>query len=272
MLTFHMSSISKSFALILILIMAISSLNLINVKPAYAQAMPTPSVPTFTVTLTNASYSVPPTHYIDPQTGANITKPGYFVNEENLTFTIQNQPNVTFYVVRWTTPYMTAWNYIEGYYEGDVMNATLERTLGSTTNWVLTGTYGTFPVYANGSLINTVYGYSFPFGFQSLNLESGAKIEFQIQASNGSPHYVSTILEEHFSIIDETSGWSNTQTITIPASSASASTSPSPTVSEFPSLLVILIVFIAVSLSIAVLVTVRKSKIAKSSDSVREKS
>lgn len=239
MLIFHMGSIGKSFASILILIMAISSLSLTVVKPVCAQTMPTPSVPTFTVTLTNASYSVPPTYYTDPQTGANITKPGYFVNEENLTFTIQNQPNVTFYVVRWTTPYMTAWNYIEGYYEGDAMNATLERSSGSTTNWVLTGTYGTFPIYVNGSLAGTVYGYSFPFGSQSLNFESGAKIEFQVQASNGSPSYVSTILEEHFSIIGETSDWSNTQTITIPAGSASASTSPSPTVPEFPSLLLI---------------------------------
>jgi hypothetical protein len=147
---------------------------------------------------------------------------------------------------------MTGWNYIEGYYEGDVMNATLERTSGSTTNWVLTGTYGTFPIYVNGSLINTVLGYSFPFGFQSLNFESGAKIEFQVQASNSSPHYVSTILEEHFSIIGETSGWSNTQTVTIPASSTSTSTSPTPIVPEFPSLvilpLLIAMLFVAVIL------------------------
>jgi hypothetical protein len=225
--------------------------------------MLTPSVPTFTVTLTNASYSVPPTYYIDPQTGANITKLGYFVNEENLTFTIQNQPNVTFYIVRWTTPYMTGWNYVEGYYEGDTMNATLERSSGSTTSWVLTGTYGTFPIYVNRSLAGTVYGYSFPFGSQSLNFESGAKIEFQVQASNGSPNYVSTILEEHFSITGETSDWSNTRTITIPASSASASTSSSPTVSEFPTLLMILTVFLAVSLSIVALVKLRKNKVIK---------
>ena len=254
-----MGSLSKSFASILILIMAISSLSLINVKPAYAQTMPKPSVPTFTVTLINASYSVPPTYYTDPQTGAKITKPGYFVNEENLTFTIQNQPNVTFYVVRWTTPFMTGWNDIEGYYEGDVMNATLERASGSTTNWVLTGTYGTFPIYVNGSLINTVNGYSFPFGFQSLNFESGAKIEFQVQASNGSPQYVPVILSEHFSIVGETSGWSNTQTITIPASSASASTSPSPTVPEFPTL-TILLVFIVLSL-FAIVVLAKKTSL-----------
>jgi len=178
----------------------------------------TPSVPTFTVTLTNASYYVPTTYYTDPQTGANITKASYFVNAENLTFTIQNQPNVTFYDIRWTTPYMTNWDYVTGSYEGNymnpveaVMNATVESSSGLNTTWVATGTYGEFSLsYEN------VYGYSFP----SFSFESGATIDFQVQALNASPQFELPSYfngdNEQYSIIGEPSSWSQTQTITIP--------------------------------------------------------
>jgi hypothetical protein len=233
-----MGKIGKAFALFLTLVTAMLCVTLLTVKPATAQSTGILSAPAFSVILTNASYSVPPVYYTDPQTGANITKAGYFVNQENLTFTIQNEPNVTYYVIRWTTPYIRGWNSIEGYFGGDPMNATIKRTTGSTTNWVLTGTNGSFPIYEHGILVDTVVGYSFSFGFQSLNFESGAKIEFQVQASNGTPVYNSTILEERYSIIGEPSDWSNTQTITIPGSSISPLPSPTPTpastVPEFP--------------------------------------
>jgi len=224
-----MGCLGKGLASVLILVMAISSLALLTVKPASAQSTNALSAPTFTVTLTNTSYAVPPSYYIDPQTGANITKVGYLVKQENLTFSIQNQPNITYYGIRWTTPYMKSWNFIEGFIGGDPMNATIQQSSGSTTTWALTGTSSTFPIYDNGSFVNTVDGYTFPFGFEELNFESGAQIEFQVQASNGSPIYVPTILDEHFSVIGEVSDWSSTQTITIPASFISASPSPIPT-------------------------------------------
>ena len=223
--------------MLIIVILALSIL--IIVKPAFAQSVPSLSAPTFTVTLTNTSYSVPTTYYADPQTGANLSKAGFFVNQENLTFTIQNQPDATYYVIRWTTPYMNNWNQIEGFISGDPMNATVQRTSGSTTKWALIGNNNTWPIYENGSVVTTVDGYSFPFGFTELDFESGANIEFQVQASSGSPRYVSTILSEHFSVVGEISDWSNTQTITIPETSTTTSPTPNPTptptVQEFPS-------------------------------------
>ncbi len=226
-----MGSISKGFSLLLVLLLAVSILMVI--KPAFAQT-PTPSIPsvsTFAVTLTNASYYSPPTYYTDPQTGANITVAGSFVNLENLTFTIQNQHSVTFYVIRWTTPYMTGWNNIHGYYDGDVMNATLESSSGSTTTWVLTGTYGQFLVYGKNDQSTMVEGYSFEFDDFSLNFESGATIEFQVQAVYGSAQYADPYPyfdEEQYYIIGGASDWSSTQTIVIPATSASVSPSPTP--------------------------------------------
>jgi hypothetical protein len=55
----------------------------------------------------------------------------------------------------------------------------------------------------------------------------------------------------------ETSGWSETQTVTIPASSTFASPSPSPTVPEFPTL-IILPLLLSV-FSVAVLIRHRKA-------------
>ena len=254
-----MSNIAKSLALTLVLVMAISSASLLTLKPVSAQSTGILAAPTFSVILTNASYSVPPAHYIDPQTGANITKAGYFVNQENLTFTIQNKPNVTWYVIRWTTPYMTGWNIIEGYILGDPMNATIERTSGSTTNWVLTGTNGSFPIYENGLPVETVVGYIFTFDTQNLDFESGAKIEFQVQASSGSPVLTSIIPEVAYSIVGETSDWSNTQTVNIPVSSVSPASSPTST-PAVPELSWLIIVPLLLSvLSVAVILRHRKS-------------
>ena len=50
-----MDNMSKTFALMFILVMAFSSLNLIAVKPANAQSTPISSVPRFTVRFVNAS-------------------------------------------------------------------------------------------------------------------------------------------------------------------------------------------------------------------------
>ena len=59
-----MGSSGKSFALILILIMAISSLSLLVLKPANAQIIPKPSVPEFTVQFVVDTSYIAPTYTI----------------------------------------------------------------------------------------------------------------------------------------------------------------------------------------------------------------
>ena len=174
----------------------------------------TPSVPTFTVTLTNTSYTVPTTYYTDPQTGANITKAGYFVNAENLTFIIQNQPNVNYYLIRWTTPYAINWTYL---YEAYPVNATLAQSSGSETVWALSGTYGSFYI----SPSDWVNGYTFSAS-PEFSFESNATIEFQVQAVDGQYGLVTDynsqgdLVSVEHDIFGPASAWSNTQTITIP--------------------------------------------------------
>ena len=104
-----MGSLSKSFALILSLIlsliMVISSLSLISIKPAYAQTatptaspipIPVPSVREFTVKFVNSSYEMPPSSSINPYTGQKVTTQAYYVENESIELTIKNQPFVSF--------------------------------------------------------------------------------------------------------------------------------------------------------------------------------
>jgi len=174
----------------------------------------TPSVPTFNVALTNTSYTVPATNYTDPQTGANITKAGYFVNAENLTFIIQNQPNVNYYLIRWTTPYATNWTYL---YEAYPVNATLAQSSDSETVWALSGTYGSFYI----SPSDWVNGYTFSAS-PEFSFESNATIEFQVQAVKGQFGLVTAynsqgdLISFYHDIFGPVSAWSQTQTVAIP--------------------------------------------------------
>ena len=81
-----MGKIGKTFAIFLTLIIAMSCLTLLTVKPVNAQAIPKPSVPEFTGKFVNASYSVTTTN---PYTGANETQQ---IINDSIEVTIKNQP------------------------------------------------------------------------------------------------------------------------------------------------------------------------------------
>jgi hypothetical protein len=77
-----MDNISKSFSLLLIVLLVASSL--ILAKPAFAQtptptpsSTPTPSVPVFTVQPVGPPIIVNTTYYLDPNTGKIVAQIGY---------------------------------------------------------------------------------------------------------------------------------------------------------------------------------------------------
>ena len=97
-----MVNASKSFSLLFILILAVSSLMM--VKPAFAQTptptptaipIPTPSVPQFTLKLVNDSRYIQPTPTVttNPYTGQQTvtTYPSQYVQDEYIAVIIQNQ-------------------------------------------------------------------------------------------------------------------------------------------------------------------------------------
>jgi hypothetical protein len=243
-----MGRISQSFTFILILIIVLSSLTLLIVKPAFAQSIPKPSIPEFTFKTVDHSYAVPASTSIDPYTGKQVTHPSYKVENKTVDVTIRNQPfiptnvegNVTglFYIIRWKGHFEN-WT---GYYDGnDYFN--INHVDNARRIWGVEASNSDYTVQS----------------FSDFNgLPTGSEIDFQVRAVigfnflyfGGHIQPIGTVF--HY---EQESDWSNTQTITI--GETSNNTSPTPAIPEFP-ISVILPFFVSVLL-IAVYIKHRRT-------------
>jgi hypothetical protein len=229
--------------LLIILILACSSL--IMVKPAFAQSIPKPSVPNFTVYLIDRPYDVPattPTYTTDPYTGEqkmqNPGYPGYHVDNLTIELWIQNQQlsysngTTTFkpyYDVRTKGHFDQSWRELYAPYIGYHTNNFKYNTTFVPTEC---------PAQSNSSY--TVISYSArspPYNSYDF-YPSNAQIDFQVATIIGhnSQMFVSDhpfapyIGHEAIGVeFDTMSEWSSTQTITISNSSLSTSTPSNPT-------------------------------------------
>jgi hypothetical protein len=180
--------------------LALSSL--ILVESASAQSMPKPSVPEFTVKLADHSYDVPPstTTTTDPYTGKQTvtTQHGYHVENKTIDITIKNQPfvppdNLTnlYYDVRVKGHFGENWTELYSY---SVDGGNGLRLQSASENTV----------------ISTPQDYP-----------ADGQVDFQVEAVIATIH---PLCNTNFAYWEyETSGWSNTQTITIAANAAKLS-------------------------------------------------
>jgi hypothetical protein len=243
-----MEYIRKSFALILILLIAILSV-IIPVSTS-AQSIPTPSVPEFTVKFVDSSYDIPAKTSIDPYTGKSETTQARHVDNRTIELTIKNQPFIPqndsngnplslFYNVHKKGHYEENWT--------EIYNPEIYPTQSEATYTVITYISRDENTWELGRLLT-----DFP---------ANAEIDFQVQALIGftyAKHYSDDgqfipFASKVFS--GESSGWSNTQTITVPESSSTSpnpTSYPAPSIPEFSWLVVlplcISILFIAVRL------------------------
>jgi hypothetical protein len=271
-----MSRISKSFALFFTIIIAISSLSLMMIKPAGAQSIPTPSVPQFTVKFVNASYSV-------------ITKNSYtgineihLINNNSIEVSIKNQPfdssNYQMYFnVRakphladnWTEVYPLE-SFTSSYNANGTFSYAEYISSDSPSSSSSSYTVITFPVVppdlyqASGYDIQRYYsGQEGQDGLYWAFLSAvppSAQIDFQVETQVGHASQMWVIQHPFYPLLggmlapavayDSASGWSVSQTIIIGQTSVSSSASPSPsstpTVPEFSSW-TILLLFAAMS-------------------------
>ena len=228
-----MGSISKSSALFLTLIIAISSLSLLMVKPANAQTIPTLTIPQFTVKFVNASYTVTTTN---SYTGQSQTQ---LINNNSIEIMIKNQPfdysnnGLTYQIyfnVRVKPHFSNTDNWTEVY--------PLENLTSSPANANGIFPYAWYvysPVQSNSTstiidfqvVPTDVYqatGYDI-YGTPFSGIPIDSQLDFQVEAlvgHNSTYWYIQhpfTPTYGGFSVsavaYDSASGWSNTQTITI---------------------------------------------------------
>ncbi len=235
-----MRLLNKSLFFLLLVLLAVSSL--ITVKPTFAQSIPKPSVPEFSLRYADYSYSVPPTYGIDQYTGQQIIiSDGYDVVNRTVQFTIKNQP--------FNGYYDSKGNYIGLYYhiryKGYYGNTWSDYSSKEGNSIIFQDTL-VFPASNSSYLEVSVYEYSVAGGgpdgarLYNINLPAQGKIDFQVQALIGNAQLFNAngVLGDfavyYYNFTGQAGDWSNTQTLTIPDGSVSISTSPNPTQSPTP--------------------------------------
>jgi hypothetical protein len=189
----------------------VASLIVVKTAPASA-SIPKPSIPEFTIKITEHSYDVSPIYGIDQFTGENITiQEGRHYEWNTLDFTIRNQQVPS-----------DSRLYYNICYRGQYTNNWTELYHGDTYIQQQSGQYSTIPFLLSGSLPP-------PQGdIYRLTIPVGAKVDFQVEAMIGGIYRISPRFSSGYEFRGETSGWSNTQTVTIPAFTPSPTSPPSP--------------------------------------------
>jgi hypothetical protein len=217
-----MGRISKTFAIILTIIIAMSCLILLTINPANAQTAPNPSVPKYILQYVDGSYDVPTTQTIDPYTGKTITHQGYHVNQTIFEMVIQNQLNPIddlYYSINVKGHYSNEWiNFF------DLSEGLPRQDPSSTQTIIRMGTLGEDGLVLQGA-------------HKTITIPSGGKEDIQVQALIGSIGRNASAPMAPYTFYGTQSDWSPVQIITVPSSSLSPS--PTPTVPELSWLVIV---------------------------------
>ena len=214
---------SKRASLLLIAVLTMISLIAVMPKPALA-SITKPSVPEFTVQIVAYPYDVPTTHSIDPYTGQDITHRGYHVENKSIEVRIKNQP-FTPYEIRENENNWTINFYYNIRFKGHFSEDWIElyrASDGFPHQW--SDSDYTVLSYVLGGDADTI------LGTKMIKLPAGGQVDFQVEAIIGYVHREISIPVPGTGWVftGETSGWSETTTITIPTSTTSPTDSPTP--------------------------------------------
>ena len=207
---------SKRAVLFLIAVLAAS--NLLMVGSVFAQSIPKPTVPEFTLKFVAHPYDVPPTYGIDPDTGKNVTiTEGYHVLNKTIEVTIRNQPSNAYslyYNVSMKGHYENDWTYIPDSAQG-------------------------YPASNSDYTVITISEYySRPSGIGKVT--DPIQIDFRVEALLGyytriPGDYVFLFGQTYHDVFTgKTSSWSTTQTLTLTQISILSPKAENYTVSDIP--------------------------------------
>jgi hypothetical protein len=182
----------KGSTFLLITILSVSSM--VMVGCAFAQSIPKPSVPDFTVKFVDF-YDVPPTYEVNPNTGeTTITQEGFRSDMYHIVVTIKNQP---------FTPYTND--------DGNIirMSYRIDYKFDVDQYWSYLGG----PFASDSEYTVSTYICGRQAGEPKLRkLHPGDKLNFKVQAAVGTSEL--SLFDNNY--VSEKSGWSEIQTLTIP--------------------------------------------------------
>jgi hypothetical protein len=246
-----MGNINKGFSLLLFGILVASSLMM--VESAFAQSIPKPSVPEFSVQYLSNSNYVQPTTTTDPYTGQTITRGGYYTQSTPIIkITIKNQP--------FTKHFDTSINKTLGLFYQVRVKGHFTQDWAVITYWDATAQNVQFPTnYPEQDYSLQYTALQYHDGIPSKGI-----MDFQVQAGIGtitndanSDHWLVNLFSPNYVLSGESSGWSSTQIITIgetssstftPNPTATSTQNPTPTPTQIPEFPVLVILPFFVSL------------------------
>jgi hypothetical protein len=241
-----MGTVGKGFSLLLVVILAVSSL--IMVESAFAQTSDIPSPPQFTIKYVDNSIQVQPTTTIDPYSGKTIVNKGYLIVNKTIELIILNQPTSdagVYYTIRAKGHFEDNWTQSLYYYSQYLtmfFRSTNEQTEGFYVGNIGTGLY----------------------------VPSDGKLDIQLQAVHGG--YFSDKPDGSQGVFKTfgVSSWSDIETLSLP--DGSVTTTPflnpptptptsisTPTVPEFPKSIILLLLTIMMAV-VGLLVYFKKCK------------
>ena len=164
-------------------------------------SIPKPSVPEFTVKAVSHPYDVPTTYSTDPYTGETITHEGYHVENKSIEVWIKNTP---------FTPYNDTDGHEVNLYYGVSAKGHFEPEWGTPTAYSESDSAERIPQSNSEYTVLSLANYYSP----------NAQVDYQVEAIVG--HFYTDYYPPGHAIafpytafqVDETSGWSNTQTLT----------------------------------------------------------
>jgi hypothetical protein len=223
-----MATLSKASSLMLMVLLV--AVSLISVPTVLAD-VPTPSVPEFTVQVLSYAYDVPPVYTTDQYTGETVvTQEGYHVANNSIQIQVKNQPfsyyssNGTayhiYYGVRVKGHFGDKW--VEHYGNYEAMTYAVDGTTYHEDGMFTGGLEQSDSQYTT----LTISAADFP---------SDAQIDIQVRASVGHESHKIVNDNWHFMLfeiwarpepavlLDTTSPWSSTQTISLKDASVTIS-------------------------------------------------
>jgi hypothetical protein len=181
------------------------------------------SIPEFTVKAVAHSYDVPTTYSTDPYTGETITHEGYHVENRSIEVWIKNIP---------FAPYDVEGHEVNLYYSVRVKGH-FEGDWGTPQTYSESDSAERIPQSNSGYTVLSLVNY----------YHTDARVDYQVEAFSGHfytdyhpPGHAIQYPHQAFKV-DETSGWSSTQTLTFSENQTptpSPSTNPTPTPYQEP--------------------------------------